>query len=449
MKTLHTRAFPILKSFAIVLLLTTSAHSQGLEMQLREILVPQLGEFTTQHTGEVDSFDISPDGKTLAVEFGTREKDGTFGVWVAVWDVDSGHLVAVQQVEWNYPTYNFQTDNKFLKAWNGLPLPGYKHDLRFSPNGNKLIVLTGPHLVVLSFPELKSLYSFADPEDPHSEHERMMLTDFAVSAQGNRLALLRQYTRVIMYESGHFDPRSFELTIADLSDGKVLARWSKPGHDESVALSPDGTQVALTVNPVATGIAAIPTGQNDVFILKAESGELVRAFNTGYAAGDAQFLRNGDKLVTIPADQEGQPEFYPRNTVRVWNLATGQIEQELRYPKYGVRSSSHVAISANGEWLAVANPWHNPSDIQRDRDVVRGWVRLLVWNLPSAQLTYESGDLQSAYQLQPAAPQGVSGSEVVVRESASGSRLAVGGQLISVYSIDKEQREIAEHVPAN
>lgn len=107
-----------------------------------------------------------------------------------------------------------------------------------------------------------------------------------------------------------------------------------------------------------------------------------------------------------------------------------------------------MALSSDGEWLAVADPWHNPADIKADRDVIRGWVRLLVWHVPTGNLIYESDDLGQDYRLHGEDAHHLFGGPVLVRVSGSGNRLAVGGDLIAVYSIAQEQREIAENVPA-
>ena len=95
-----------------------------------------------------------------------------------------------------------------------------------------------------------------------------------------------------------------------------------------------------------------------------------------------------------------------------------------------------MAISPDGELLAVANAWHNPADIKADRDVTRGLVRLLVWDVPTGRLVYESDDLANDYKLHAEDAHSLFGGPVLVRISRSGNRLAVGGDLIAVYSIE-------------
>jgi hypothetical protein len=92
-----------------------------------------------------------------------------------------------------------------------------------------------------------------------------------------------------------------------------------------------------------------------------------------------------------------------------------------------------MSIAANGESLAVADVWHNPTDIRLDR-AAQGWIRLLVWNLPSSKLVHASDNLDRQYTL-GGLPTGMGGT-ALVRISASGDRMAVGGERISVYSFE-------------
>lgn len=414
-------------------LLLAAANAPGAD-RLTEIFVPQTTEFTKHHPlAGISCFDLSPDGNTVAVEFGTQEPDKTFGAWVALWDVRTGDLIAEKQVEGNIPT---------VLSGHGPGMPAlpmailwYSRDIRFSPDGRMLLVLTGPRLVALSFPGLKVLYSIEDRVLAENMQTQMFIEGFSMAAK--RLAVLEQVT--------HNSPVceeptrcSLKVMIADLDDGKIVAEWDKPGLSRSIALSSDGNLLALTINPVAWEVRSVPVEENDVFIVKADSGEVVRAFNSGYAAGDAEFLPGSAELLTIPPDH-GEGLFYPRDAVRVWNLKTGQLERQLSYPKYGVRG--YMSVSANGEWMAVTNVWWDVSDLKFDRDNRRAYARLLLWNLSSGKLVYDSGNLGQEYDLAGAPVSlflGTGRPPFLARLSASGGELAVGGNLISVRSLETD-----------
>jgi hypothetical protein len=136
----HVLLFGVILS-SVALLSAATASAQGRDARVTEIFVPQTSEFTQQHPGGVWSFDLSPDGKILAVEFGTHVPDantkyGRFGCWVALWSVDAERLIATQQLEDDLPTY------KVGKYGQGLPYRFYQHKLRLSADGQMLLVLT-------------------------------------------------------------------------------------------------------------------------------------------------------------------------------------------------------------------------------------------------------------------------------------------------------------------
>lgn len=398
-----------------ILFLALSAAAQGQAYRLKELFVPQLTQFTRQHVGVVQSFDLSPDGRTIAVEFGTQERDKTNGSWVALWDVDRERLIGATQIDSDIPNI----------VW-------YRHEIRFAPDGHVLLALTGPRLVALSFPGLKILYAFEDRVHPENAQNQMFLEGFSTAA--NRLAILEQYD----HNSGHRP--SLEVKIADLESGKVLSRWNKRGLSESIALSPDASLLALTINPGR--LKNIPAGEDNIFIVMPNTGKVVGAFSSGYSAGNAEFLDGNATLMTVPTNNM----LDPKDAVRLWDVKTGQLKQQLAYPQYGLRGS--VSASADRRLLAVVTFWLNPTDVKLDRDNPRGGSRLLLWTLPNGKLVYTSGKLGQEYDF-GGLPMNLSwggawGGEppVLVRMSAAGDRLAFGGELISVNTVSQGSRSV-------
>jgi len=412
---------------AALLLLGAGVIAQSQGYNLREIFVPQTSQFTQQHPGVIQSFDLSPDGKTLAVEFGVPESDKTVGgwktagSWVALWDVDKESLIGTKQIDLDIPHI----------VW-------YRQQIRFASDGHMILVLTGPRLVALSFPDLKILYAFEERVQPEDAQRQMFLEGF--SAAANRLAILKQYD----HNSGHSP--SLEVKVTDLETGKVLSRWSRSDLCESIALSPDASLLALTINPGPWATKKkIPAGENNVFIVRPDSGEVVRAFNSGYAAANSEFLGGSTTLITIPTYNMLAPE----DEVELWDAKTGQLKQQLAYPKYGLRGG--MSASADGKLLAVAAFWLNSTDIKLDRDNPRGGSRLLLWALPGGKPTYTSDELGQEYGLGGLPMNlllgGAEGGQppVLVRMSASGDRLAFGGQLISVDAVTQEHGNTARN----
>jgi hypothetical protein len=405
---------------------------------LREIFVPQTSELSQPNHpfGASGAFDLSPDGKTLAVEFGTREPDKRITDWVALWDIESQRLIATKEVEPDEPkqTLSFGVCRDALcLTKTKLPAPvaisWQSKNIRFSPDGRELLVLTGPSLVALSFPELKVLYAVEDRVTEENIFTQMFIEGFAMAA--NRLAILEQ----ISHNSDQCC--ALKVILAELDTGRILGQWSRPGMSQSIALSPDGKLLALTISP--WGVKKIPARENNIFLLKPESGEVVRAFNSGFAAGNAEFLGGSTTVLTVPTNNM----FATKDEIKVWDASTGQLKQELCYPKYGLRGG--VSASANGKLLAVAAYWLNPWDVRLDRTNPRGGTSLLLWDLSTNSLVYSSPRLGQEYNL-GGLPINLSWGflhpPILVRMSASGDRLAFGGQVISVNAVTQQSMSV-------
>ena len=393
-----------------VLFLVPNTTAQIQDYSLKKLFVPQLSQFTQQHVGVVQSFDLSPDGKTIAVEFGTQEPDKTNGSWVALWDVDSAQMIGTKQIDSDIPNI----------VW-------YRHKIRFSPDGNMLVAITGPRLVALSFPGLKALYAFEERVQPQSAQYQMLIEGFSMAA--NRLAILKQYD----HNSGHSP--SLEVKIADLRSGNVLSLWSKRGLSESIALSSDARLLALTINPGS--LKDVPADDVNIFIVRTSNGEVVRAFGSGCAAGNAEFLNDDSTLLITPTYNR----LDRRDAVRLWDVKTGQLRQQFTDREYGLRGG--VSVSADGGLLAMATFWLNPSEVKLDRNNPQGGSRLMLWTLANGKLVYTSEKLGQQYDF-GGLPMNLSWGgawpgepPVSVRLSAAGNRLAFGGNLISVDTISQ------------
>jgi len=425
----------VLIAVVVALWLPVSAGGPGESgYAVKEIFVPQTSDLSRPNHpfGASGAFDLSPDGKTLAVEFGTREPDKRITDWVALWDVESQRLVATKEVEHDEPkqtlSFSFSRDAPKTKLPFPVPIFWQSKNIRFSPDGRRLLVLTGPSLVALSFPELKVLYTVEDRVTEENVFTQMFIEGFAMAA--NRLAILEQ----ISHNSDQCC--ALKVILTDLDAGKVLGQWSRPGDmSQSIALSPDGKLLALTINPGWDGPKKIAAGKNNIFIVKPETGETVRAINSGYAAGNAQFIGGGSRLVTVATNNMMETW----DAVQVWDVDSGKLEQKFGYAKYGLRGG--VATSSDGKLLAMAAFWLIPTDVKLDRNNPRGGARLLLWALPDGKLVYESEKLDQKYDmggLPINMSWGFLSPPILVRMSAAGDRLAFGGRQISVNAVTQQ-----------
>jgi hypothetical protein len=101
---------------------------------LSEIFVPQTSTLSDPNHpfGASVAFDLSPDGKTLAVEFGTREPDKRITDWVALWDVESQHLITTKEVEQDEPRQTLSSSFSRNAVRTKLPEGLLKSNSRFN-----------------------------------------------------------------------------------------------------------------------------------------------------------------------------------------------------------------------------------------------------------------------------------------------------------------------------
>lgn len=384
----------------LVLSLPIAGHTQEQPppVSLQEIYVVQNTEFSGRFPhAEVRSFDLSPDGKTVAVEFEVWEGEGLEAIWVALWDVEARRLQSAKRLE--------GPDREVGR------FSQYGYQVRFSRDGSMLFVLTGPRLVALKLPDLEEHYTVEAPAARDDIPSRLFIYKFSIATPANRLALLYVYHRV--YSA------TYEVKILDSKNGEVLQRWRGAGQAVNISLSAEGKRVAVSV---VSGVAR--SDKNNVLIFDVSSGDLVRTLNPQYATGSLQFVGNGNQLATVARYHE-VPEYYRTDTIKLWDVATGEVLKKLGYGEHGLRGA--LSASHNGALLAATAEWSNPSDIRWDRDDIRGFTRFLLWGLPGGKPLFISSDLPREMLSI------MSEAKFLIRLSADGTRFAVGGELISVY----------------
>jgi WD40 repeat protein len=376
----------------------------------KELEVLQISAFTDRFPAAfVKSFDLSPDGKTVAVEFETYEGEGNRGIWIALWSLNErAELRRFERLEG--PGRDILRDNS------------YQFRVRFGPDGQMLFVLTGPRLVALALPTLEVSYAIEAPVPPGRRGKGPYIHDFSIALEVERIA--------IHYQSGLYpDPDTLEIQILDSKTGELKVRWSRPGYFASFALSPDGSLLAAASNPIKRGLR-VPDKPN-AFVFDSSTGKQLRAINTGFMLRHVYFMPDGNRLLTCAGDS-GFADDFKNDAIKIWDLQEGKLAQKLSYGEFGIRGQA--AISASGTRLVTITEWQNPDDRRQDRDVIRGFARFLIWDLEKPKLEFISAPLQGGIE----SP--VSEGRFLVRLSADGKRLVVGGERISLYSVEQAVR---------
>ncbi|MFQ5904176.1 MAG: WD40 repeat domain-containing protein [Candidatus Binatia bacterium] len=352
----------------------------------------------------IKAFDLSPDGKILAVEFEAWEGKGLTAIWVALWNTEDNGLISHKRLEG--PGKDILANVQ------------YSYDIRFTRDGRKLLVLTGPRLLTVDVNTLDTLHSISS-EAPHVWPPKgLVIRNFSISRDSRILAVLYDF-------HASYSPSS-TIRVFDFQSGRLLTEWTIEGTARSMSLSPGGKQIILSMNTVIAG-RKVPLEVQNVLLVDTRTGRRLRGFNTGYLAGDAQFLPDGKQIATISANV-AEWRLYSEDTLKIWDAESAELLEELHYEKYGIRGT--LAIAHEAPLLAVSTGWGNPTDIKLDRDVTRGFDRLQLWDISTGKLLFVSSDL--AGDPLP----GFGG--FLTRVSASGTKVAVGGTIVHVYRISND-----------
>jgi len=344
------------------------------------------------------SFDVSPDGTTLAALLNTFEEGKRHGVWVALWNIDTQQLETVKRLAG-------PGEQVFSSAQ-------HLSQLRFAPDGNKLLILAGPRMIALEFPNLREVFSVEAPIPSKWPWKEEFIYKFSVARDAPNVTLLFVVHRVFS--------QSFELRTLNLETGETIKSCRGQNQPTSLALSGDGKQVAVsTRDPETFGT------HREVYVFAVSTCEILRTLDTTYITNDVLFFSDRNQLLTI-AFGGTAPKDFRTDTIKFWELAAGELVQELDYGKYGLRGK--FSLSRSGSRLAAITSYCSPLSIRLD--TCWGFTRYLIWDLPQGRLLYTS----PKYKDKPLGIMGVE-DDFLFRFSADGTRFAVGGEPIRVFSL--------------
>jgi len=157
------------------------------------------------------------------------------------------------------------------------------------------------------------------------------------------------------------------IKLWDLATGEL--QQTLTGHNNnvmSIAISPDGETLASGTSDITGG-----SGDNTIKLWDLATGELQQTLSLGTAQSDSvtHLAIHPDGQTLISSDYSG--------VIKIWNLTTGELQQTLTGYPDSIRS---FEISPDGQTLVVghseliAPPW-----MRRDNTIV-------VWNLTTGEL---------------------------------------------------------------
>jgi WD40 repeat protein len=372
----------------------TSVHPLK-RLDTRQMLNAHPGAF-------VRNFDLSPDGRFIALLYGTADfnkklPDRDFIFWVGVWEIDSGKLV--KEVQAAGPA----------KYRNLFPNPQYSTLMRFSEGGEYLAAVVGSNLKVLGVPGLET-YRTANAE------RGCAMRHVAFSQNGKVLA----YT-----SSGDASPdQPVRVDVTDLQELRT-SNWKFQFAPHSLSLSPDGKRILFSAFPLMQG-----PPDADVLLFDTYSGKLLKSFDVNYpgghswGAGWVQFL-GPDRFMTSPSGSVNTANDLKRGTLKIWNIDTETLIQELSYGPYGMRGEFE-AFATSPVVVAITSS-EDPAKVGCDKDC-GGFTKWLLFDISKSEPVYVSDALHSGKSAGPF--------DGEIRMSRNGKIVAVPmGEKVQLYGI--------------
>ncbi len=261
------------------------------------------------HRGVVTELAVSPDGTRVAA----KGDDGT----IRLWELDSGRELA----------HLGEPDTGLFRVRSPMGLEFHPHgrSLAYGGQGGKITLWNVDSGAVERQLEIEADFSLA----------------LRWSQDGARLAVAGQRIK----------PRRTELFVLEAATGAILARRESDSDLGDLSWSPSGDQLALS------------SGHSVYLLDPANAGELRKLEGHEATPGTLAFTPDGRRLASGSGDE----------TLRVWDLETGEALLTLRSPGAGVVD---LQFSPDGSQLAAAySDWTaflwstNPSS---ERESARG-----------------------------------------------------------------------------
>jgi hypothetical protein len=261
------------------------------------------------------AFDISPDDKELAVEFWVLESPDVIARWVGVWEIATKRLITKRRLEG--PLSKEEDSN-----------PQFRYDVRFSPDGQILVVLTGERVRVLDAKSLEPLYAVEPSELLAHSRYGPVIRQFDIAEEGQRLAVLSNEVNETVGVTGG------SVRIVKIVSGQQVSEWVGPSRSAtlSISLSPNGETVLAGFD-----------------LLDGSSGRLIRRFREG-PSGQTRFW-GPDHIVALPPYGTDAQCHFLGNSISVFDIKSGEVAHELSFKPFG--PSNILAVATRSDSLVI------------------------------------------------------------------------------------------------
>lgn len=348
----------------------------------------------------IRAFDLSEDGRTIAIGYEVLEGERIESFWVALWSVTDKNLLASKRFEGPISRL-YET-------------PQYSFDIRFIEAGDRLVVLTGKRIVVIRTANLEEEYEIRAIGKNLLPPRKTYLREVSVDYSEERLAVLDVSSKSSSYNS--------YVRVFSLESGELINEFNAHRTASCIALSDKGELLAVCSRPVYAG-NLVPKNQSNVAIYDTLSGRIISQMNTGYVASNAVFLPDDRKLLTASANV-GEWRLFERDTLKLWNTKNGLLLKEITYGQDGLRGRLSTVNKSGNVGICSSHP--DKRGLVLDLTSVGGYEQIVILN-PETGL--------ELYRNRSSGICGLGPGSGIVRISDDGKIVAVGSDVVHIIRL--------------
>lgn len=285
----------------------------------------------------VQSFDLSPDGSTVALLVASGYKAGV-PLWLVTQDVNTKRFTALRQLG-------------HLTAANG----NFAPQVRYAADGRYLVVQDFEQIRVVDSKTLHLLRTISSPSG-----QGPLIPLFVTGASKRDVFVCAFGTEQRFNPRFHTTP--VQVEVVDVSSGESLGNWVS--RDVPQSISSNGDLIAATSLQPLQGVLPL-----DVLDLH---GKKVVELTGGFSFNNANssnpigrvmgvFVGNQELLLT-PDENVDQTGHHSGESLQLVSIKGGQVQvqQTIKPRHYG--SQGELAVSADGK-TALAVSWYVPAHL--------------------------------------------------------------------------------------
>jgi hypothetical protein len=273
---------------------------------------------------------------------------GASGNWdgahddLQVWDFLGQKLLLEKQNIWHVSPGQ---ENKRLR-WES----AFQRSLAYTPDGRELVFCDGMAVHVFDTVDYHELHQFS-VTTARTENQEWKVESLRVSPDGQEVAVRLHVSGWNNDVQGSF---GIMLRVFSLESGSLKREWTfqgSNGFDRGLSWSPDGTELVTTLISYeqAVGAASIPKNFPDLRVVNVTTEQLTSEVMTGSPSDISDVAFVGNEAVMTVSSYPGASLRGRSGVLRLWNIKTGTILQEIASPPNGVHYD--VQVSQDGHVL--------------------------------------------------------------------------------------------------